>query len=76
MLRSNSLSLLGFWGTILTEVMRGGLLVWRLELNPTSFPFSQEKLKKKHVRRAQKPIALVVENNLRGLVLFNEWIEM
>ena len=61
MVRSKSLSLLGFCGTILAEVMKGGLLIRILDLNSTSFSFSQEKFKKKDVRRAQKAIALTTE---------------
>ena len=76
MVRSKSLSLLGFCGTILTEVMEGGLLIRILDLNSTSFSFSQEKFKKKEVRRAQMATALMKEYNLLYLILFNEWIEM
>jgi len=54
----------------------GGPLVWILDLNSTSFCFSQEKLKKKDVRRVQKAIALITKYNLLCLILFNEWIEM
>jgi len=67
---------LGLWGTILTEVTRGGPFVRTLDLNSTSFCFSQEKFKKKDVRRAQKAIALITKYNLLCLILFNEWIEM
>jgi hypothetical protein len=54
----------------------GWAFVRILDLNSTSFCFSQEKFKKKDMRMVQKAMALMTEHNPSCLILLNEWIEM
>jgi len=57
---SKLLSIFGFWGEILTEVMMGGELI----LGLGSGPFSQERLKKVETRSEKRLIILINEHFL------------
>ena len=73
MTKFNSLSLVGFSGKILTDVIIGGELL----LGPTSFCFSQDKFTPKMIMRKKNKVMLLINRLNSGFLnLSNKGIEM
>jgi hypothetical protein len=68
------LSLVGFSGKMLTEVITGGELVF--DLDSISLCFLQDKFTTKQMRRRKRVMALKNDHNPSCPVLLNEWIKM